>query len=98
MEALARGKPIDLTVKFRDIAKACEYFSGADLAELMNEAAKAADEKLTRVEASGDTITFKLRHFDIARSKVFPPLSLEEKHRYESSTESFKASRGSGKA
>ncbi|XLT89955.1 hypothetical protein HN873_011630 [Arachis hypogaea] len=100
LKALARKEPLDPTVDLRAIAEACENFSGADLAELVDEATRAAlDEKytaveegLTSVEASSDTYTCKPRHFDIALSKVFPSVSPAKRRRYERLAKRFKAS------
>ncbi|XP_015938856.1 cell division control protein 48 homolog C [Arachis duranensis] len=93
LKALARKKPADSTVDLRAIAEACENFSGADLAALMNEAAKAAvNEKLTSVEATSDTNTYMPRHFEIALTKVSPSVSPAERRRYERLAERFKVS------
>ncbi|KAL4380655.1 hypothetical protein S245_011973 [Arachis hypogaea] len=100
LKALTRKEPVDPTVDLGAIAEACENFSGADLAELVDEATRAAldekytavEEALTSVEASSDTYTCKPRHFDIALSKVFPSVSPAKRRRYERLAKHFKAS------
>ncbi|MED6135894.1 hypothetical protein PIB30_050987 [Stylosanthes scabra] len=91
---LARKKPLDSAVDLRAIAKACENFSGADLAELVDEAARAAiEEILTAVEGgSGDINTCMPRHFDIALSKVSSSVCPAERLRYKLLADRFKAS------
>ncbi|MED6222303.1 hypothetical protein PIB30_063096 [Stylosanthes scabra] len=91
LKVLARKKPVDSTVDLRAIAKACENFSGADLAELMDEAGFAAvNEKLSLDQSLRSILA---RHFDIALSKVIKSVSPEERRSYEVLADQFKASR-----
>ncbi|MED6222306.1 hypothetical protein PIB30_063099 [Stylosanthes scabra] len=70
LKVLARKKPLDSTVDLRAISKACENFSGADLAKLVEEAARAAvKEKLSLLDQCLRSIILP-RHFDIVLSKV----------------------------
>ncbi|XP_016197615.1 cell division control protein 48 homolog C [Arachis ipaensis] len=102
LKAHLRKEPVDPTVDLRAIAEACENFSGADLAELVDETTRAAlDEKFTPVEEALNSVeassdyTCKPRHFDIALSNVFPSVSPAKRRRYERLAKRFKASRGS---
>ncbi|RDX68081.1 Cell division control protein 48-like C, partial [Mucuna pruriens] len=94
LKTLARKKPVDASVDLSVIGKmeACESFSGADLAALMNEAAMAAlEEKLTSTETTCGAHTIKINHFEVALSKVSPSVSDRQKQYYQHLSESFKA-------
>ncbi|KAI4298996.1 hypothetical protein L6164_032496 [Bauhinia variegata] len=94
LKALARKKPIDDSVDLSVIGRmeACENYSGADLAALMNEAAMAAlEEKLTSSERTCDTCTINAAHFEVALNKISPSVSDMQKQYYQRLSQSFKA-------
>ncbi|XP_022967717.1 cell division control protein 48 homolog C-like [Cucurbita maxima] len=96
LKALGRKKPIDIGVDLLAIGQmqACDNFSGADLAALMNEAAMAAlEEKLTSVSSNLESAscTIKTTDFERALTKISPSVSEKQKHFYELLSKSLKA-------
>ncbi|PON34338.1 Spastin [Parasponia andersonii] len=97
LKALARNKPIDASVDLNAIGRmeACENFSGADLAAVVNEAAMAAlEERLTAIRDSSDGAphtTIKATHFEVAVTKISPSVNAKQKQFYQTLSESFKA-------
>jgi transitional endoplasmic reticulum ATPase len=64
----------------RDLAKRTEYYTGADLAALVREAAMLA---LRESIKSGTIKPVEIRHFEEALKRVQPSLSPEQVRRYE---------------
>ncbi|XP_038882465.1 cell division control protein 48 homolog C [Benincasa hispida] len=96
LKALGRKKPIDVSVDLLAIGQmeACENFSGADLAALMNEAAMAAlEEKLTSDKSNIESAscTINMIHFERGLTKISPSVSEKQKHFYEILAKSLKA-------
>ncbi|KAL5542674.1 hypothetical protein UlMin_010384 [Ulmus minor] len=95
LKALARKKPLDASVDLIAIGRmeACENFSGADLAALLNEAAMAAlEEKLTTGSSSGAASwSIKTTHFEQAVAKISPSVTAEQKHYYQVLSQNLQA-------
>ncbi|GLT40534.1 hypothetical protein SLA2020_146620 [Shorea laevis] len=96
LKALGRKKPIDVSVDLSAIGQmqSCENLSGADLAALMNEAAKAAlEEKLISKGSKTDDTpwTIKTIHFERALTKISPSVSDKQKQYYQVLSKSFRA-------
>ncbi|KAL6216830.1 hypothetical protein ACLB2K_010048 [Fragaria x ananassa] len=97
LKAIGRKYPIDAGVDLGEIGKwkACENFSGADLAALMDEAAMAAlEEKETSAESSdASSWTIKEAHFQPALAKIIPSITETQLLYYEIFGESLKGPR-----
>ncbi|RDY01837.1 Cell division control protein 48-like C, partial [Mucuna pruriens] len=91
LKTLAREMSIDASVDLSAIGKkeACESFSGADLAALMDEATAAALEENSN--STDGAWTIKINHFEVALSKIHPSVSDRQKQHYQHFSESFKA-------
>ncbi|KAI4384595.1 hypothetical protein MLD38_002724 [Melastoma candidum] len=95
LEASRRSKPIDSDVDLEAIGRmqACENFSGADLAALMNEAAMIALQE--QLDTAGNSPnaprTIKTRHFELALAKISPSVSPMDIQVYERLAKEFKA-------
>ncbi|KAL2938854.1 Cell division control protein 48-like protein C [Bienertia sinuspersici] len=101
LKALARRKPIDVSVNLLDLGQSeiCENLSGADLAELMEQAAMAlrdeiqpafeAEQKSRQSIFAATAFTIKQAHFELARSRVSPSVSEEQKQHYDEMSKSF---------
>ncbi|KAK9946233.1 hypothetical protein M0R45_011708 [Rubus argutus] len=97
LKAIGRKYPIDASVDLGEIGKwkACENFSGADLAALMDEAAMAAlEEKETSIESlDASSWTIKETHFQPALTKIIPSVTERQLLYYQKFGESLTASR-----
>lgn len=97
LKAIGRKYPIDASVDLGEIGKwkACENFSGADLAALMDEAAMAAlEEKETSIESfDASSWTIKETHFQPALAKIIPSVTERQLLYYQKFGESLTASR-----
>ncbi|GMY05203.1 cell division control protein 48 homolog C-like [Fagus crenata] len=96
LKALARKKPVDASVDLSFIGQmeACENFSGADLAALMNEAAMLAlEDRLTSTETNLDAASFTIKstHFEQAVGKISPSVLDKQKQYYKILSERLKA-------
>lgn len=97
LKAIGRKYPIDASVDLGEIGKwkACENFSGADLAALMDEAAMAAlEEKETSIESlDASSWTIKETHFQPALTKIIPSVTERQLLYYQKFGDSLTASR-----
>ncbi|KAJ0249861.1 Cell division control protein 48 C [Hirschfeldia incana] len=87
LKSIAKKRPIDPSVDLDDIAKKCEGFSGADLANLMDKAIHVAVKEKFGASEDGDIdlsdCTIKLTHFEQALSLVTPSVSKQQIKHYE---------------
>ncbi|KMZ64419.1 hypothetical protein ZOSMA_36G00220 [Zostera marina] len=89
LKTLARKKPIAADVDFDTIGRseACNHFSGADLAELMNEAASIAihNKLLAASDDNTNQESFPINasYFEQALQTISPSVSMKERSYYE---------------
>ncbi|KAF2614549.1 hypothetical protein F2Q70_00009488, partial [Brassica cretica] len=101
LKSIAKKRPIDPSVDLDAIAKNCEGFSGADLANLMDKAIHVAvKEKFGSSESSEDDnidlsdCTIKRTHFEQALSLVTPSVSKQQIKHYEELPKKLQRSTG----
>ncbi|WZZ41730.1 hypothetical protein YC2023_037989 [Brassica napus] len=101
LKSIAKKRPIDPSVDLDAIAKNCEGFSGADLANLMDKAIHVAvKEKFGSSESSEDNnidlsdCTIKMTHFEQALSLVTPSVSKQQIKHYEELPKKLQRSTG----
>ncbi|KAF2578440.1 hypothetical protein F2Q68_00002527 [Brassica cretica] len=101
LKSIAKKRPIDPSVDLDAIAKNCEGFSGADLANLMDKAIHVAvKEKFGSSESSEDDnidlsdCTIKMTHFEQALSLVTPSVSKQQIKHYEELPKKLQRSTG----
>ncbi|KMZ64506.1 ATP-dependent zinc metalloprotease FtsH 3 [Zostera marina] len=89
LKTLARKKPIAADVDFDTIGRseACNHFSGADLAELMNEAASIAIHNKLLAASDDNTnqesLPINASYFEQALQTISPSVSMKERSYYE---------------
>ncbi|XP_018513294.1 cell division control protein 48 homolog C [Brassica rapa] len=101
LKSIAKKRPIDPSVDLDAIAKNCEGFSGADLANLMDKAIHVAvKEKFGSSESSEDDnidlsdCTIKMTHFEQGLSLVTPSVSKQQIKHYEELPKKLQRSTG----
>ncbi|KAG2295329.1 hypothetical protein Bca52824_041998 [Brassica carinata] len=98
LKSIAKKRPIDPSVDLDAIAKNCEGFSGADLANLMDKAIHVAVKEKFGSSEDGDIdlsdCTIKMTHFEQALSLVTPSVSKQQIKHYEELPKKLQRSTG----
>ncbi|KAF8091466.1 hypothetical protein N665_0445s0051 [Sinapis alba] len=96
LKSIAKKRPIDPSVDLDAIAKKCEGFSGADLANLMDKAIHVAVKEKFGCSEDEDLsdCTIKMTHFEQALSLVTPSVSKQQIKHYEELPKKLQRSTG----